>query len=341
MGSGRAALRQLLGWLLAAALAVLVCNGVLYVYHHPPAWIDRQNGATNGILNPGSRYLHGQEGRGLHLVDEKGYLNPDLPLARDYALLVGSSYIQGKEVPAGQRLVDLMNAQLDPSGETLPVYSVSQDGFYFPDVVKCFRALLGEFPDAKTIILEVNANDFSARALQKSLEQHEFDPSQTGENLVKALSRKQKLVIAVKEAFPILNAGKTQLTAMLGSGGKSGGPEAEEVSMAEAMDGAVALLRSEYEGRLIIFYHPDVELLPDGSMEVIPDEKAELLRDACRREGVEFVDVSQAFLEAYGKEYAVPTGFSNTTMASGHLNVQGNRICAEVLLEVLKGGGGA
>lgn len=340
MGYGKATFRQLLDWVLAVALALLICNGALCVYHHPSAWIDRRNGATNAILNPESTFLYGQEGRGVHSVDKNGYLNPDLPLASGYTLLVGSSFVQGKEVRSGQRFVDLMNAELDPSGKTLPVYSVSQDGFYFPDIVKCFRALLGEFPDAKTIILEVNSNDFSARELQQGLQQHEFDPSQTGENLACSFSPKQKLVMAIKENFPILNAGKIQLTAMLGNSGKNSGSEREEVSMAEAMDAAVALLRSEYDGRLIIFYHPDVELLPDGSMEISPDEKVGLLRTACRRAGVEFVDATQAYLDAYAEDYTIPTGFSNTTMATGHLNVQGNRICARVLLDALEGGEG-
>ena len=340
MRTGNTILRQLLDWIAAAVLAVLICNGSLYFYHRPPAWIHRQNAATHGILNPGSTYLHGQEGRGSHSVDENGYLNPDLPLAPEYTLLVGSSFVQGKEVRSGERFVDLMNRELDPSGKKLSVYSVSQDGFYFPDMVKCFQALLGEFPDAKTIILEVNANDFSAGALQESLDQYVFDPAQTGKNLVQSLSWKQKLVIAIKEAFPILNMGKTQLTAMLESSGKDGGKESEEISMASAIDAAVAQLRSQYDGRLIIFYHPDVELLSDGSMEISPDEKAVLLRAACRKEGVEFIDASDAFLEAYQRDHTVPNGFANTKMGSGHMNAYGHRICAGILLDALRGGEG-
>ena len=84
--------RQVLGWCIAAMLAVLICNGLVFGYHRVPAWIDRQGGATDSILRPGSTLLHGTEGRGRHNVDSRGYLNPDLPLGEDYTLVVGSSF---------------------------------------------------------------------------------------------------------------------------------------------------------------------------------------------------------------------------------------------------------
>ncbi len=335
-------LRQLLGWVAAAVTAVLLCNGALYAYHHPAAWIDRSGSATNGILNPNSTILHGTEGYGLHSVDARGYLNPDLPLAEDYILVVGSSFAQGKEVKAGKRFVDLMNGALTPSAEELAVYTVSQDGFLFPQMVQCFQALLQEFPDAKTIILEVNSNDYSAKSLKDGLEQHSFDPSQTGEAIRANLSVPQKIMIAVKEWFPILNLGKTQLAAMLSSDSDaSSAPQASQPSMEEATDAAVALLRSQYDRRLILFYHPNADIQADGSLTLKEDEKALFLRKACEKYGVEFLDLSDAFLEAYERDYSVPHGFSNTSMGSGHFNEAGHQICADALLEVLKGGDGA
>lgn len=334
--------RQLLEWAAAMMIAVLLCNGALHLYHRPAAWINRSGSATNGILNPNSVTLQGTEGRGRHGVDGKGYLNFDLPLAEDYILVVGSSYVQGKEVKAGKRFTDLMNTTLAASPEELAVYTVSQDGFYFHNMVKGFQALLQEFPDAGTIILEVNANSYSAKALTEALEQHPFDPGQTGDVIYDNLSVMQKVVITVKEWFPILNLGKSQLTAMLSSDSNSpAAPEASQYSMEEAVDAAVALLRSQYDGRLIIFYHPDVDIQPDGILTLEEDERVAMYREACGKYGVAFVDVSAAFLEAYERDYTVPYGFSNTKMGSGHFNEAGHQICADTLLEALKGGDGA
>lgn len=171
--------------------------------------------------------------------------------------------------------------------------------------------------------------------------QYSFDPNQTGEVIREDMTDWQKMVIAVKEWFPILNVGKTQLTAMFSEDSDSSvTPTESQYSMEEAVDEALALLRSQYDGRLILFYHPDVDIQPDGSMTLEEDEKADLYREACQKYGVEFVDVSEDFLEAYETDYAVPYGFSNTTMGNGHLNEACHQIVADALVEVLKGGDG-
>lgn len=339
MASGKRFFRQLLGWCAAGVVAVLICNGALFAYHRPVAWIERKGGATDSILHPGSTLLQGTEGRGRHKADPRGYLNPALSLAPDYTLVVGSSYVQGKEVPAGCRFVDLMNDALVQDREQLSVYSVSQDGFYLPDMVRCFPALLAEFPDAATIVLEVNANSFSAEELECSLAQQEPVPNQTGNGILENASAMDKLRFGIKETFPIMTLGKMQLTGMFPDKMEAGAPESE-TSMDAAMEAALALLRSQYHGRLIVFYHPETALQEDGTMAILPDEKAAPLASACRKQGVEFVDASESFLRAYEESYTVPCGFSNTAMARGHLNVHGHRLCAEVLLDALKGGGG-
>lgn len=332
MKGGKEKLRQAMGWCAAAMLAVLICNVLVYAYHRSPAWIERQGGATDSIFRPGSTLLHGTEGRGRHNVDSRGYLNPDLPLGADYTLVVGSSFTLGKEVPAGDRFVDRMNDVLAPGGDTLAVYTVAQDGFYFPDMVRCFPALLAEFPEAGTIILEINANTFSAEELEAALNQQALNPEQTGERWMKNATARQKLVFWIKETFPILTLGKMQLREMLSGEDEKApvtGPGEAEI------EAAVSLLRAEYGGSLMIFYHPNVRLCRDGTMELVPDDRIPAFETACRKYGVEFVDASRAFLEAYETDHVVPYGFSNTAMATGHLNRDGHRICAEVLLEAL------
>lgn len=331
-------IRQLLHWLFAAAAAVLLCNALLYFYHHPTVWIDRSGSATNGILRPTATFLVGTEGRGIHHVDSRGYLNAALPLAEEYTIVVGSSFVQGKEVNAGERFVDLMNDALAPSGQELAVYSVAQDGFYFPQIVKCFQALVEEFPGAETIIIETNLTDFSAEEYGDALDQHTLDVTQTGAHIMEEMSFLQRLSLYVKEALPILNLGKVQLTAMFSGDSESTGETVPAEPAEAALNEALARIRSQFDGRLIIFYHPDVAIQADGTMTVLTEQTTEMFRRACERSGIEFLDISDVYLHAYRKDHTVPCGFSNTTMGSGHLNEDGHRLCAEMLIEALKGG---
>ena len=326
-------MKGLLSWLAAAMVAAVLCNCALWLCHDPAVWIAREGGATDAIWHPGARLVMGTEGRGVHRVDSRGYLNPEKPLGSDYVLVVGSSFTQGKEVPAGQRFSDILNRELSGSDGTLAVYNVSQDGFYLPDILRCFPALMAEFPDAGALVIEIGTTAFSEDALLA--EPDIPDPAARGPALMQAMPSWRKLILQFKEALPILTLGKSQLMAM-----KTPEPEKSLVpATAEKLKTALTGLRRQFDGEIYILYHPPVTLSEDG-MAVAEEKTTADFRAACEDTGLIFVDVSWDFLAAYEETWAVPYGFSNTAPASGHLNAQGHRVCAEALLPLLKGGGG-
>ena len=116
-------------------LAVLICNGVLFFYNRPTAFIDRTKASTNTVFYPGSTMLHGTEGHGYYTADRNGYLNPDLPRAKKYAVLVGASHTQGEEVSAGERYADVLNSRLS-DGSSLAAYVCAQDGLFLPKIIQ-------------------------------------------------------------------------------------------------------------------------------------------------------------------------------------------------------------
>ena len=46
---------------------------------------------------------------------------------------------------------------------------------------------------------------------------------------------------------------------------------------------------------------------------------------------IRFVDLTDAYMRAYREQYLLPSGFSNTAPARGHLNAIGHRLIAETL----------
>lgn len=325
--------RQGLQWIAAALVAVLLCNGLLWLYHDPAVWMARQGGATDAIWHPGARLVMGTEGRGVHRVDSRGYLNPEKPLSEDFVLVVGSSFTQGKEVPAGQRFTDLLNDALAESGDALAVYNVSQDGFYLPDILRCLPALVAEFPGTKTLVIETGTTAFPEEAL--AAPQDIPNPGARGPALMEQLSPGERFWLRAKEALPVLTVAKAQLTAMTDVPASEVPVPAGE----ETMTVALARLRQQFPGEILILYHPSVEITRSG-MTVAEEETTLAFRAACEDTGIRFVDVSEAFLTAYSEAFLVPYGFFNTTLGSGHLNAHGHRLCAEALLPYLKGGAG-
>ena len=126
-------------WGFALVFAFLIMNVIVACYHSQGGWIARDNASTLGIRIPGSLIVMGTEGRGIYIVDDKGYINDDLPLDEDYTIVVGASYTQGFEVKNGERFTDILNERLRTSDEVLKVYNVSQSAYYFPDIVVAFE----------------------------------------------------------------------------------------------------------------------------------------------------------------------------------------------------------
>ena len=332
-------IRQIVQWMVAGVLAVMICNVLLCFYHRPAGWIERADSATNAIWRPDSTLIMGTEGRGVYHVDKDGYLNADLPRQEEYCLVLGASYTQGKEVRFGERYTDLLNDMLAESDEELAVYNCSQDAKFLPGIINDFYAVTQEFPDAGTIVIETGNTDFTSRELLAACEQHGYDANQRGSVIAGNMSKTQKLKMLVKEGLPLYTILKSQLAAMKGVNATARDAENERVADSmkeESLNAALALIRSQFAGKLVIIYHPTVSLAEDGTLEIDVQETTPMFRTVCEANNILFVDVSEAFLEAYENEYAVPYGFSNTTMGTGHLSADGHRVIAEELYQALK-----
>lgn len=321
--------------LIAFSSALLIVNFGLFFYHRPTGWIDRTNSSTHSIWNPGTIVVQGIEGHGVHAVDENGYLNAGRLIEDGYTLVVGASFTAGKEVSPGKRYTDIMNTCLRGGGQSdeLYVYNVAQDGFFFPDIVSCFPALVQEFPNSKNIIIEIGSTDFSADSLAQAQVQWEFDESQTGKNILNNLSLKQKIKFQIKECLPVLSLLKIQVNRLFQDDYRALADEDSERQM-ENLDAVLALIRSEYDGRLIICYHPNVKITNDG-MSVVYEKTTPGFSVLCQKNNIEFVDMSDAFLNAYEEDFSVPYGFNNITIGTGHISRDGHRVIAEELLNVL------
>lgn len=330
---------QMMQWIVAGILAVVICNCLLLAYHRPAGWIERTNSATSAIWRPGSTLLMGTEGRGTYTVDKNGYLNADLPRQEDYCLVLGASYTQGKEVKFGERYTDLLNVMLADSTEKLAVYNCSQDAKFLPGIICDFYAITREFPDAETIVIETGNTDFSSKELKAACNQHGFDENQVGSVIMSNMSFIQKAKLLVKEGLPFYTILKSQLTAVAAKNATSGtadSSQAVDTEQEQCLLEALALIRSQFDGQLIILYHPMVSLAKNGELVITEQETTAMFAAACEANDIVFVDVSEAFLAAYAKDYSVPYGFSNTTMATGHLSVDGHRVIAEELYNILK-----
>ena len=333
-----------LTWFLAFMLSLFIINALCFPYHRFPGWIDRERAATKSIWNPGSTIVMGTEGYGIHHIDYKGYVNDEKPINDHYYLAVGSSYTQGKEVRSGERYSDLLNAWLSPDNETLSVYNLSQDGFYFPDIIHHFNCIIAEFPNPEGIIIFTNSLAFDDKERDYMLSQEIPDAAQNGENIVSTLSIKKRLSIIMKEITPALTLFRQQMKLLAvkypkenetGDMDKNNDVRFDEVRYADMMNKALSLIRSEYSGRIIIVYAQSI--LPDKNGDIIvnlPKSYASFKR-CCMNNDIEFVDTTEAMIIEYKERHVLPYGHMNTSPIRGHFNKNGHYIVASELYKAI------
>ena len=342
----------ILSWCGALAIALLLANGVAFLYRSGAGSIQREHAYSTSIRTPNSIIVRGAEGYGINAVDENGYLNDDrLPLKERYILLMGSSHAEALQVMQKNTMTSVLNNMIDPNERT--VYNMGTAGQTFPLIVEGFQAALDEFPNAEAVMIEISRFELTKGDFKKAMDQATYDPASSGQALVHSLDFSRSLRNRVLGALPVISQLSQQIISMDFSmkdafgvasflkqyhadaaeketTAKPATAQAGESAYFGRVDQALALLRGEFAGPIIILYHPAVSLLSNGTLRLDRDiEYYDDFARACEKNGVVFLDTGDSFLRAYAEDHSLPYGFHNTTMPSGHLNALGHRICAE------------
>lgn len=362
----------ILSWCLAFVVAATCANVITFFYRSSAGSISRENAFSGNIRTPNSRIVRGSEGYGVNYVDENGYVNiQNIPLRSNYILFMGSSHLEGLQVMQSQNMVTLLNQMISKDERT--IYNLGTAGYTLPLIIKGFQAGIQEFPNSSAVIIELSQMDYTSDSLIAALDQTQFDPTSTGKALVESQSNMVRIRNLTLEILPVISLMREQFESIdlslkgafglhdflfpqqpvkkpdagFTNGENAIEPETNDSKIASLADNpsnnfssalqqSFALLRAEYSNPIIILYHPSLAIQPDGTARINRDDRYyDTYRDACAENGFIFLDVGEAFLAAYEKDYSLPYGFSNTTMGKGHLNQQGHRIIAEELYRTL------
>ena len=333
------------GWLAALFIAAFICNLACFAFYDPCQELTRSKGATTGFLLPDSHGVYGLEGYCRAGIDSYGYVNRSMERADEYYVVAGASHTEGLFIPEHLRYSDLLNDMLYDDGK-LHVINIGKSGNYFSVVLQHLDGILGEFPDAKGIIIETDSLAYDTKALYDSMIQAGYDPGETAESIVSSLSGRQKLVIKAKQSLPLLRLLHKQYYTYVDSKNQTGEESGildpdfwqseYDGDFPEALDDLMKFIRSKTDKQVIIIYHPAVKLEADGSMTALSNHAEDYYRAACSANGIDFIDMTDRFMSAYNEEHIIPYGFYNTSMGDGHINRQAHEMMAEELAKVIR-----
>ncbi len=335
--------KQIIQWGTALTVSFIIMNILCFAFYNPCQELIREHGATTGFLLPESHGVYGMEGYCIANIDEKGYVNRDLPRADSYYVVAGASHTEGLFLPLKQRYSDILNGMLGPDNE-LRIYNIGRSGNFFSVVLQHLDGILGEFPDADGIIIETDTLTYDTKALYDSQTQTGYDSSETASSVLLSLTDRQRFSMQVKQYLPLMRELHKQfltyrtmsredtpsdiLDPDFWAGEYAGG-------YSDALDSLMAFIRSRTDKQIIILYHPAVSIEKDGSMKLLSNGAEPYYREICAKYDIDFVDMSKSYSEAYDKDHTVPYGFFNTTMGTGHTNRTAHRMMAEELYKVI------
>lgn len=328
--------QQLIQWCCALAIGFLIMNAVMFFYNRQVGIYNTANGVSLAVRRPGAIMVHGTEGYSVSRVDNNGFVNVGSDLAEDYVLIMGASHTVGAEVPPDSRYTSLVNAHFSGDSQLMTAYSIAYNANYFPTMVKHFKAAVDQYPDASAYFMEVSNTFYSAQEIENGLDQIEYNPAHSAEYF-NNMSLYKKARQFLREMVPMYGMIKSQ--AATAQKNKSTGTTRSELDLPEyeaAFQKALALIRSETDKPIVLLYHPETKLMPDGTLAAPEDIFWNALSSLSAQNGIDVIDCTDAFIDNYLETRTVPYGFANTTMSAGHMNKVGHRIMAEKMIEYIE-----
>ena len=311
----------------AGLLALVLLNLFCVFYYNVPVHYTNPDGATEYKWETRRFYSRGTEGFALGRTNNDGFNN-----LRDYTpgeavdiLLMGSSHMEAFNVAQDENAAAVLNERY--GGERY-VYNIGTAGHTLLYCVKHLDRALTVYAPSGWVVLETMNLDFAPEEMDAVVDGTCPDiPSHSGG------------LLTLLQKLPFL---RLFYTRFIKRGDLFGGEADTQRGESPALSGdyAVSLERlldklgreSEAHGvRAMIVFSPPELIAPDGAAYTETDpEKLAVFTRLCAEKGVEFLDLTEVYLEAYDR-HILPFGFSNTAPLVGHMNRQGHRLFAEAV----------
>lgn len=309
--------------IVAGVIVFIFANVFCLLYYNLPARTFNDTGATDYKWSAGSLFCRATEGFGYGRINDDGFNNSQnlKDIENIDILMMGSSHLEGFNVPQEAIISEVMNRQSD-----LLTYNIGISGH---NLMTCFDNLdesLAFYRPQKYLIFETMSTSFYDGQVSAFLEGIRQRESAFSSSLVDIAQR-----------IPVLRLLSAQLNNLQKNEvitEASSGPISNETLLNEALK-KVAESCDNYGVKAIIFYHPLLTVTDAGVIENTNMEDKALFATLCKENGILFVDMATTFIEHYNSTKELPHGFMNTSIGAGHLNKTGHRLIALELLTAI------
>jgi hypothetical protein len=310
--------------IIAGIIAVLILSIPCLVYFNFSIIIPTKGGPTDFVYKKHSYYSRAIEGFGYGRMNNEGFTNIE-----DYneqpvdILLMGSSHMEGFQVPQDKTTASLLNKLF--FGKEY-VYNIGINGHTFSIIANNFESAIKQYAPKKYVVIETRSIQFSMQTLIDIIPESNIRGPRAflRTTFLKNILYIRLFISQVEQFRDKANKGTLE--------GVDGFNKDDYLKNITMVMQHLNKISSNNNSKLIIFYHPHLTLNKDGSASAnTNDEYLDAFKTACINNGIYFIDITDVFMEEYQTNHILPHGFANTAVGVGHLNKNGHRIIANEL----------
>lgn len=318
-----------------SALLAWVCLTIFCMwYYNVPIHFENISGATDYTWEHGVFYSRATEGFAFGTTNNEGFNN-----LYDYeegmeidVLVMGSSHMEGFNVAMSEttasRLSELMGEET--------VYNIGISGHTLPVCLGNLGNAIEKYNPKKYVVIETGTLEFSDEILVNAINDNTEElQSHTG-GILGLLQQNQYLRLAYKQLSSFLDNNEENEDVVI----EVDASLQQNMMLLENFVVKFASTISTWKelgGVLIIAYHPSVDILEDGTLQLTENEQiVQKFAELCESKGILFLNMGDRFLTEYGETYTLPYGFMNSSVGKGHMNKYGHEMMAEELYKLIK-----
>ncbi len=319
-------------WIIAGLISLLISSFFVLIYNYSGTHIINLSGATDYKWVAGQYKAQWAEGINYMHMDENGFNNLSSDDENVDILLMGGSHMEAIQFPTEYNAGSLLNEYL-PDYRT---YNIGMSGHQLINCLDNLEAAVVEYSPNGYVVIETDNIDISEEDLvcvRDGLVPH--IPSYDS-GLLYQLQRVPALKVVYKQLTD-----KLSIDRLMRMSDKTDvdtdGISSSRIEVLKEVLNQKAAVCSDNNIRLVLCYMPHIYVGEDGKLERDDDaEWTETVRNAADEYGIIMIDCFEAAKTEYENTYALPYGFNNSTMGSGHLNMVGHEIVAREIAKAIE-----
>ena len=328
-------------------LSFAILNIVCFFYYNVPVHSESKTHSTDYVWETDKFYSTGIEGYAWGKTDENGFNNLNAEYGVNPEILVmGSSHTEGMNVSQKENYVYLLNAFFEQNADEFKAYNIGISGHTLTTCLNNLKNAIEEFKPTKYVVIEVANAELSLDDINK-----------ISEGTVKKIHSTANPVLVFLQKIPFVRCVYHQIdklgflekkpnktvtdtivkTTIQDESNTSESNDEYDVAL-NSMLNDLSVFAEKNGVRLIIFLNPNLDIDKNGNVVPRqPSSEEKSFVNSCKSNNIEYIDMYDAYTEAYNKTDRLMHGFSNTTLGKGHLNKYGHQIVANILYEHIIG----